>query len=194
MIMASWAPLFYDDRVIPGMSSSRRLIPTGIGGWPHGLIHFDDRTVYGTPSYHMVKMLAEVRGDYNLYHEEKLENERDYVRFSREYAEAKKGKLGDSVGLRTLASYDEETKRIAFRVVNLDDAEATVTINVQNVTGSINKVSVTTLTGPHKYMMNSVVYPTLIAPVTKEVEVKDNSITYTVPALSLTVFNFYPSQ
>ena len=142
----------------------------------------------------MVKMLAEVRGDYNLYHEEKLENERDYVRFSREYTEAKKGKLGDSVGLRTLASYDEETKRIAFRVVNLDDAEATVTINVQNVTGSINKVSVTTLTGPHKYMMNSVVYPTLIAPVTKEVEVKDNSITYTVPALSLTVFNFYPSQ
>ncbi|KAK8791047.1 hypothetical protein WA158_005678 [Blastocystis sp. Blastoise] len=183
IVMASWAPLFYDDRVLPG-----------IGGWPHGMIHFDDRTVYGTPSYYMVQMLAEIKGDYNLYHTETLDTPLDSVRISMNQKEAAKGKQGNSVGLRSLASIDTKTNRIAFRLVNLDEVAYPVTIELDNVEGEIKKVDITTLTAPHKYMMNSVVYPKLVSPVTVQKNVQNNKLVYTVEPLSVTVLNFFPAE
>lgn len=94
---------------VPLLSYAPLLARKGYAQWGPDLIWFDDKTVYGTPSYHVQRMLSELAGDIVL--------------------EAKADKVLDNVFFDAVE--DREEKKVFLRVVNLREEPVPIHIETE---------------------------------------------------------------
>ncbi len=156
---ASYAPLFERE---------------GCRDWDYNLIKFDAFSSYGTPSYYVQTMYSNNYGKHIL-------------NTTLEKYNSKTGAYDKKPGHQTELYYvtSEDENNIYTKLVNHDDYAKEITLNYPGVKDG-TKVELICLSG-NAMDMNTITEQTKVAPVTSNVSLSGQSMTYVVPAMSLTV-------
>jgi alpha-N-arabinofuranosidase len=149
VVMNCYAPMFVN--VNPGARQ-----------WRPNLIGYDGLRVYGSPSYHAIKMFSTHIGDQIL-----------------------KATAVDTDVLVS-ATRDSRSGTIYLKLVNATDADAAVPINLTGVRTLASTGTAVTLAADPK-ATNSIDAPQAVAPVTTKVEGVKPGFTYTIPAHGIVV-------
>jgi alpha-N-arabinofuranosidase len=144
VIMHCYAPLLVN--VSPGARQ-----------WRPNLIGYDPLRVYGSPSYHAIKMFSTNVGD-----------------------EILKATTSDTPVL-TSVTRDSRTGKVFVKLVNATDANAPVQLNLPGLKGVASTATAQTLAADPQ-ATNSIDAPVRVVPVMSKVSGVKSGFTYTVPA------------
>jgi alpha-L-arabinofuranosidase len=149
VIMHAYAPLLVN--VSPGARQ-----------WRPNLIGYDALRVYGSPSYHAIKMFSTHLGD-----------------------EILKTTATDT-GVLVSATRDSRSRTIHLKLVNPADTDAPVQIDVTGASGLASTGTALTLAGePHA--TNAIDAPERVVPITTRMSGVKSPFTYTVPRNGIVV-------
>lgn len=126
------------------------------------MIYFDDTSVYGTPNYYVHKLFSNNLGSYTL----------------------KTALQNDDKNLFQTASFDEKTKEIIVKLVNLSDEEKQININFEKEFEE--NISCTVLKADSLKAVNSIENPKSIYPQKFNLNFKQ-TINYSIPKYSLSI-------
>jgi alpha-N-arabinofuranosidase len=149
VVMNGYAPMFVN--VNPGARQ-----------WRPNLIGYDGLRVYGSPSYHAIKMFSTHLGDQIL-----------------------KSTATDTDVLVS-ATRDSRSGTIYLKLVNSSDAEVPVQLDVQGVRSLASTASTEILAADPK-ATNSIDAPRMVAPMTSKISNVKPGFTYKVPAHAIVV-------
>ena len=149
VVMNCYAPMFVN--VNPGARQ-----------WRPNLIGYDALRVYGSPSYHAIKMFSTHLGD-----------------------EILKATAADTDVLASVTR-DSRSGRIYVKLVNAADADASVQLDLKGVRTLAPSATAVTLAADPK-ATNSIESPQAVAPVTSKVADVKPGFTYKVPAHGIAV-------
>jgi alpha-N-arabinofuranosidase len=149
VVMNCYAPMFVN-------------VNAGARQWRPNLIGYDGLRVYGSPSYHAIKMFSTHLGDRIL--------------------------KTDATETEVLASatHDSRTGTIAVKLVNASDSDAPVQLDISGVRTLAPTGTSVTLAG-ERTAANSIETPQAVAPATSKVSGVAPRFTYTVPAHGIVV-------
>ena len=149
VVMNCYAPMFVN--VNPGARQ-----------WRPNLIGYDGLRVYGSPSYHAIKMFSTHLGDRIL-----------------------KAAATDTEVLVS-ATRDSRAGTIYVKLVNATDADAPLQLDITGVTTLASTGTALTLAA-ERTATNAIDSPQAVAPVTAKVSAVKPGFTYTVPAHGIVV-------
>jgi alpha-L-arabinofuranosidase len=149
VVMNCYAPMFVN-------------VNAGARQWRPNLIGYDGLRVYGSPSYHAIKMFSTHLGDQIL-----------------------KATAADT-DLLVSATRDSRSGTIYVKLVNSSNAEAPVRLDLQGMQTVASTATVLTLAADPK-ATNSIDAPHAVAPITSKVSGVKPGLVYTVPANSIVV-------
>jgi alpha-N-arabinofuranosidase len=149
VVMNCYAPMFVN-------------VNAGARQWRPNLIGYDGLRVYGSPSYHAIKMFSTHLGDQIL-----------------------KATAADT-DLLVSATRDSRSGAIYVKLVNSSNAEAPVQLDLQGTQTLDSTATVLTLAADPK-ATNSIDAPQAVAPITSKVSGVKPGFVYNVPASSIVV-------
>lgn len=150
IVMNGYAPLLVN--VNPGARQ-----------WRPNLIGYDGLRVYGSPSYHAIKMFSTHLGN-----------------------EILKTTMADTEVLAA-ATRDSRSGDMYVKLVNPGNAPATVTIEISGIRSIKSTATALTLASPDRNATNSIDKPDVVVPVSSTVSGVKPGFTYTVPANGIVV-------
>jgi alpha-N-arabinofuranosidase len=137
-------------------------VNAGARQWRPNLIGYDGLRVYGSPSYHAIKMFSTHLGDQIL-----------------------KATAADT-DLLVSATRDSRSGTIYVKLVNSGNAEAPAQLDLQGMQTLASTATVLTLAADPK-ATNSIDAPQAVAPITSKVSGVKPGFVYNVPANSIVV-------
>jgi alpha-N-arabinofuranosidase len=149
VVMNCYAPMFVN-------------VNAGARQWRPNLIGYDGLRVYGSPSYHAIKMFSTHLGDQILK------------------------ATGTDTDVLVSATRDSRSGTIYVKLVNSSNAETPVRLDLQGVKSLASTATVVTLAADAK-ATNSIDAPQAVAPLTSKVSDVKSGFVYRVPATSIVV-------
>jgi len=140
-------------------------VSPGARQWRPNLIGYDALRVYGSPSYHAIKLFSTHLGD-------------EILRAT-----------GSDTDVLVSVTRDSKSGLIYAKLVNPGDADAPVRIDLNGVRSIAATATAITLAGDAQ-ATNSIEAPEKVAPVTSTVAGVRSGFTYTVPSHGIVVLEF----
>jgi len=171
VVMSSYAPLLANVSHVGGPSRNNSM------QWPINLIGYDTLKSFGTPSYYVLKMFADTKGD---------------VVLESSGSEIPQWTVGDKTrpSLFWVATRNDTTHHIQLKLVNRASTAQPLHVVLSGVKSVASKGTLTVLDADNPDAVNSVGDPTHVAPKTETVSGLSRDFTRTLPAYSVTVLDF----
>ncbi|MHB8578857.1 MAG: alpha-L-arabinofuranosidase C-terminal domain-containing protein [Ignavibacteriaceae bacterium] len=153
--------------------------------WRSNLIYFDQAKVFGSPSYYIIKMLSNNRGDYNV----KVKSKSLPFIINTEIP----GKLPFysnykfSESIYAGATLDEKTNEVILKVVNFLPQPQKTTINLKGVKKALGNASLEILTNKNIAASNSFAQPLNVSPIYERITNISDTFTYEFKPNSFTI-------